>query len=93
MKANVIPAWRLFWIALIPFAVVAPLITWLVTGSVDSFAVIYGVEALAALAFLWLRRVLGLPAWGANESYISCLRRSQAGRRHPANDPPASRPA
>ncbi len=81
MKAQVVRVGRLFGLAVLLLIVVDPLITWLTTGTVDSLALIHGVEALIVLAFLWLRRVLGLPAWSAGEAYVTRLRRWRAVRR------------
>jgi hypothetical protein len=67
--------------------ILAPLLVWLITGSVDALAVMYAGEALLSVVARAVARALGLPAWSASESYISRLRRWQAGRRDPASDP------
>lgn len=81
MKAQVVRVGRLFGLAVLLLIVVEPLVTWLITGTVDSLALIHGVEALIVLAFLWLRRAFGLPAWSADEAYVTRLRRWRAVRR------------
>jgi hypothetical protein len=69
-------------IGLTTAGIVAPFILWLATGSVGWLGVIYAVEALVTLLIRWVARSLGLPAWSANEAYVSRLRRWNQSRRH-----------
>jgi hypothetical protein len=52
-----------------------------VTGSAATFAVLYGIETLIIVSWRAVRKRLGLPAWKADEAYITRLRRWSQSRR------------
>ena len=68
-------------IALVAAVILAPVVILIATGSFGTFAALYGVETLIAVAARLISRRLELPAWAPDEAYVTRLRRWNRSRR------------